>query len=141
MDYLQFIDDPVFAKYFATDVVERQALITTIAEQAACEIDLMRFPNSCDFRARAIRLLAAHRLTLYDRLSASSDPTNASSAVQVSTGQVSSVSVSAGSNSVSFQLPEPTKFKEFGTLSDTFWGLQLLELYKNLRFKMSGFLT
>ena len=134
------LDDPVFAKYFATDISERQALITTVAEQAAREINLMRFSNS-DFKARAIRLLTAHRLTLYERLSASSDPTNASSAVQVSTGQVSSVSVSAGSNSVSFQLPEPNKFKEFGTLSDTFWGLQLLELYKNLRFMMSGFVT
>jgi hypothetical protein len=139
MNYLQFIDDPVFAKYFATDIPERQALITTVAEQAAREINLMRFSNS-DFKAQAIRLLTAHRLTLYDRLSASSDPNNASSAVQMSTGQVSNVRVSAGSNSVSFQLPEPNKFKEFGTLSDTFWGLQLLELYKNLRFMMSGFI-
>ena len=132
--YISFISDPLFAQ-FATDDINRQILINQLAIESDCEEDISRWIDKCNYRDRAVKYLIAHKITIYDRLTASFSSGTGS---QVSSGTPQSISVSRGSQSISFKLPTAEEILKGGNYTDTLWGVQYLQLRRKGTLKFIG---
>jgi hypothetical protein len=127
----------VFDSFFATSDLARQALISEIV----CESDHdtpIKWWGDEGIRLRAVKLLAAHRITLLDRLKDSSGGNASASAM---TGVPTSISVSDSSQSVSVSAIATEDFAKYGDLSLTPWGLMLMDLIKRKRYRATGFVA
>ncbi|NEZ62014.1 DUF4054 domain-containing protein [Leptolyngbyaceae cyanobacterium CCMR0082] len=110
MDYPTFAADPVIVAAGFVNVADYpQELVEQVISEVACFLPASRWAKGCtdcDRRELAVKYLTAHRLTVL---------TQAGVVVSANTsglipGQISSISASQGSQSLSFaQSPEGTK--------------------------------
>ncbi|MGL4497496.1 MAG: DUF4054 domain-containing protein [Planktothrix sp.] len=129
MSYADFIVNPEFAS-FATSDLTRQSLIDQFLADSEIENPIDRWATLSNFRARAIGYATAHKLVLHDRLTGSDGV--------ASPGIPSSISVSKGSESVSFKLPTIEDATGAGYYLTTQWGIQYLEMIRKGRFRQIG---
>lgn len=126
--YNDFIADPVFT-LFATDDSARQILINQLLQESECEESPEKWFTTCSYRERAVKYLTAHKITIYDRLASGS---------QSSPGIPQSISVTTGSQSISFKLPDPETILKYGDFDQTRWGIEYLRLKRSGRKPFVG---
>jgi len=119
MNYTEFVSDPIFAQFATIDPI-RQSLIQQFLSDSECEEPIDQWLTDCNLRERAIKYLAAHQITVHDRM--------VNSGGLASPGIPSSISVSTGSQSISFKLPTAEDIRSGGNYTDTNWGVQYLRL-------------
>lgn len=97
MDYETFVADPIIA---AAELDCDQSVIEQVIEEVSCLLPKSRFAAlcpDCNKRDLAIKYLTAHRLTELQRLGIICGPASSKT-----TGQITSISASQGSQSLSF---------------------------------------
>lgn len=126
--YANFVAVPKF-KGFETTVLADQALLDQLLDEAEQDINEEYYGSKT---ARSIMLLAAHRFELSPATSVAIAARSGSGggASLSHAGQLTSISVSHGSNSASFT-PYTGRSKE-EYLSGTLWGQELLEIQRTL---------
>jgi hypothetical protein len=142
--YVDLIADLQFKALFTTTSDDRIALIN----QYLTESELMVLNEAWSqrlplfFWKKAVFLMTAHRLSQYDRYSSapiSFDGTFVDTS-KLLTGVISTSTVAVGSSTVEMNLPDSAKMDgHLGDLTDTIWGLQLIEIIKRYKFRYTGF--
>jgi hypothetical protein len=125
--YSAFVAVPKF-KGFTTANLDDQALLDQLLAEAEQDINEDYYGSKT---ARCIMLLAAHRFEVSPSTSAAiAASASGGSANLGAVGQLTSISVSHGSNSASFA-PTTGKTRE-EYLSQTSWGQELIEIQRTL---------
>ena len=143
LTYADLIADLRFKPYFTTTNSDRQALINQLMSESECEILNEAWSQRCPdaFRTRAIFLLTAHRVAQLDKIS--SIPVSADGTINTGlavVGQVASMTVAQGSNTLAFTLPDIDKVgTKWGDWVETVWGMQLIEIVSRYKLKYIGF--
>jgi hypothetical protein len=124
--YDDFVAVPKF-RGFAVENFDDQDLLTQLLNEAEQDVNEEYYGSKT---ARAIMLLAAHRFELSPAKSTVAVADGAVAAKLSAAGQLTSISVSHGSNSASFAQTTGKSKEEY--LSQTLWGQELLEIQRSL---------
>lgn len=116
---------------FATDSAQNQTLIQTYLDEAEEDSPISRW-GAGTRRSRYIKALAAHRWSR-------GNPTALSESGGKATGEISSLSVSQGSQSISFSGSATGSGGDSEGLSTTPYGQDVLQLRKQVA--LTGFVT